>query len=52
MDNNLLMTVKDNSLRECADIVTTDDDNECFWRIVGYVPERTWNIQMMVLLIY
>lgn len=41
MDNNLLMTVKDNSLRECADIVTTDDDNECFWRIVGYVPERT-----------
>lgn len=39
MDSTLFMSVKDNSLKECADIVTTKDDGECFWRIVGYIPQ-------------
>lgn len=39
LDSGLLMTVKSNSLKECAEIVTTYDDSECFWRIVGYIPE-------------
>lgn len=27
MDSNLLLSVRDNSLKECADIVTTNNEN-------------------------
>lgn len=39
MDPRLYMCVNSNSLKECADVVTTNDDNDCFWRIVGFIPE-------------
>ena len=38
MDESLFMTVKDNSLKECADIVTTNHDEECYWKVMGYIP--------------
>jgi hypothetical protein len=39
LDKDLLISVKDNSVKESALIVTSKQDTNCFWIIHGNIPE-------------
>ena len=39
MDKNLLLGIKDNSLKEAAEVVTTSIEAESFWMIYGNISK-------------